>query len=384
MTTESAQAIRSVVADVYRVPTATAGRERPESDGTIAWDKTEVLLVRISAGGETGLGYSYTSAAALTVVRDVLWHVIAGADPLDTERLFWRMAEAVRNVGWPGVSASAIAAVDIALHDLKARLMGVPLTQLLGGAHDSVTAYGSGGFTDYTDDELTGQLGGWASDGLTAVKMKIGSDPADDLRRVAVARAAIGADVDLFVDANGAYGRKQALAFAERFLESGVSWFEEPVSSDDREGLRLLRDRVPAPIRVAAGEYGYTPADFRDLLTGGCVDVLQADATRCGISGFAVAASLADAWGVPLSAHTTPALHASVGAAFRSVINVEYFHDHVRIESMFFDGVPALRGGELVPDRTASGHGLTLREADAEHYRIDGFSAADDTAGRPR
>lgn len=374
MRSDADAAIRSVAVDAFQVPTATGARQRPESDGTITWSSTGLIVVRVSAGDETGLGYAHAPAAALGIVRDLLCPAIAGMDVRDTERLFWAMARAVRNAGWPGVSASAISAVDIAVHDLAARLAGVPLVQYLGGAHDSVPAYGSGGFTDYTDAELTDQLGSWAEHGLRAVKLKVGSHPEDDLRRVALAREAVGGGVELFVDANGAYERKQALGLAERFADLGVTWFEEPVSSDDRAGLRLLRDRMPAPIRVAAGEYAYTPSAFRDLLVGGCVDVLQADATRCGITGFRAAAALARAFGVPLSAHTAPALHASVGAAFDGVINVEYFHDHARIAGAFFDGVPALRNGDLVPDRSVPGHGLTLREADAAPYRVDAVS----------
>lgn len=375
MPADGRERVRSLHADAYTVPTATEDRERPESDGTIRWDSTGVLVVTVEAGGVTGLGYAYTAPASLRIVQDVLWAVIEGADPFDTERLYWEMAAATRNIGWPGVSAGAIAAVDIALHDLKARLSGMSLTQLLGGAHEGVAAYGSGGFTDYTDEELTTQLGSWASRGFRAVKMKVGSYPDDDLRRVALARDAIGPEVELFVDANGAYERKQALRLADSFAEQGVTWFEEPVSSQDRHGLRLLRDRMPAPIRVAAGEYGYTPADFRDLLSDGCVDVLQADATRCGITGFGIAASLATAWNVPLSAHTAPALHASVAAAHRPAINVEYFHDHARIEAQFFDGLPAVRDGRLVPDRSAPGHGLTLRAPDLDVHRVQSFGA---------
>ncbi|MGN6425505.1 MAG: enolase C-terminal domain-like protein [Leifsonia sp.] len=367
--------IHSIQAAAYRVPTATGGRERAESDGTIAWDATGVLVVRLTAGSTTGLGYAYTSPAALGIVRELLWDRVRGADPLDTARSFWAMARATRNAGWPGVCASAIAAVDIAVHDLAARLLDVPLVKLLGGAHETIAAYGSGGFTDYTDDELTAQLGAWAEQGLRSVKLKVGSHPRDDLRRVQLARAAVGDDVELFVDANGAYDRKTALDLAEQFVIDGVTWFEEPVSSQDRDGLRLLRDRVPAPIRVAAGEYAYTPADFRDLLVGGCVDVLQADATRCGITGFGIAAGLARAFGVPLSAHTAPALHASVAAAHDEAVNVEYFHDHQRIEGMFFDGVPPVVDGELVPDPAAPGHGLHFREAAAAAYRVDTFAA---------
>ncbi|MFE4467766.1 enolase C-terminal domain-like protein [Leifsonia sp. NPDC056824] len=370
--------VRAIRADAFVVPTATEDRKRPESDGTIRWENSSILVVTLETDGATGLGYAYTAPASLRIVQDMLWAVVENADPFDTERLYWEMAQAVRNVGWAGVSAGAIAAVDIALHDLKARLCGMSLTQLLGGAHESVAAYGSGGFTDYTDDELTDQLGSWAAQGFRSVKMKVGSDPADDPRRVALAREVIGPAVELFVDANGAYERKQALRLAELFTDAGVTWFEEPVSSQDRNGLRLLRDRMPAPIRVAAGEYAYTPADFRDLLVDGCVDVLQADATRCGITGFGIAASLASAFGVPLSAHTSPALHASVAAAHRPAINVEYFHDHARLEAQFFDGLPAVRDGRLLPDRSAPGHGLTLRDPDIEAHRVQSFAAQSD------
>src|SRR5581483_3886374 len=120
------------------------------------------------------------------------------------------------------------------------------------------------------------------------VKMKIGRDPANDPRRVAEAREAIGPDTQLFVDANGAYSRKEALALAHLFArDAGVTWFEEPVSSDDLEGLHLMREHAPAGMEIAAGEYGYDLWYFRRMLEAEAVDVLQADATRCaGITGF--------------------------------------------------------------------------------------------------
>ncbi len=353
----------------YTVPTRTSGVERPEADGTVQWDKTSLVVVQLTAGSRTGLGYAYASPAALEVIRDVLVPIVLGTNPFDATQSFWRMARAVRNLGWPGVCAGAISAVDSAVHDLKARLLDISLTQLLGGARTSVTAYGSGGFTNYSIAELQEQLAGWAAEGLSAVKMKIGTDPEADLARVAAARSAVGDAVELFVDANGAYDRKQALRFAEQFAEHGVTWFEEPVSSDDLSGLRLIRDRAPAVVRIAAGEYGYTPSYFHEMLAAGAVDVIQADATRCGgPTGFLLAAAQATGAHVPASSHTAPALHASLDAALPTVVNAEYFHDHVVIEGTFFDGLPALVNGELVPDRGMPGHGLTLKGADAHPY----------------
>jgi L-alanine-DL-glutamate epimerase-like enolase superfamily enzyme len=202
------------------------------------------------------------------------------------------------------------------------------------------------------------------------VKMKVGSDPAAELDRVRAARAAIGDSVELFVDANGAYSRKQALRFAELFRECDVSWFEEPVSSDDLEGLRLLRDRAPAGMDIAAGEYGYHAPYFRRMLAAGAVDILQADATRCaGVTGFLKAAALAEAHGIPLSAHTAPSLHAHVCCALPHAVHVEFFHDHVRLENLLFEGVLQPQAGCLRPDLGSPGIGLEFKSAGVRAYR---------------
>jgi len=364
--------IDAIALSAYQVATTTDGLEQEESDGTARWSSTGVLVVELTAGGETGLGYAYTSRAALAIAHDQLAPLLLGADPLRTGRHFWAMAEAVRNLGWNGVCAGAISAMDVALADLSARLLGIPLCTFVGGARDRVMAYGSGGFTSYTDDQLERQLGGWAAGGLRAVKMKVGRDPSADPARVARARRAIGDQVELFVDANGAYSRAQALGMAEAFAESGVSWFEEPVSSDDLEGLRLLCERAPAAMQIATGEYGCTPAAFHRLIAAGAVDTLQADATRCGgVTGFVSAHVQAQAAAIPLSAHTAPALHASIASGLRDVVHVEYFHDHAIIESQFFEGVPALTDGDLVPDPDRPGHGLTLKRQDAERCLVE-------------
>jgi L-alanine-DL-glutamate epimerase-like enolase superfamily enzyme len=283
------------------------------------------------------------------------------------------MIGAVRNIGRLGLASAAISAVDIALWDLKARILDLPLVALLGAAREAVPLYGSGGFTSYSVARLEKQLGGWASEGLPAVKMKIGRNPDADRDRVRAARRAIGSRTSLFVDANGAYTRKQALRQADALAAEDVAWFEEPVPSDDLEGLRLIRDRAPAAMDIAAGEYGYTPDYFRRMLAAGSVDILQADATRCGgITGFLRAAALADAWHLPLSAHTAPSAHAHVCCAAPRMINLEYFYDHVRIEHLLFDGVLRPNGGMLRPDRTRPGLGLALKRADADRFLVRG------------
>ena len=352
--------IEDVAVRILRIPT-----DAPEADGTISWDHTTMVLVEISAGGRRGIGYTYGSSAVATVVERQLTGVLRGRDAFDIPALWIAMVGAVRNAGWRGVCANAISAVDIALWDLKAKLLDVALFKLLGAARTSVPIYGSGGFTSYSNQRLQDQLGGWVhEDGCRWVKMKIGSEPAQDPERVRAAQKAIG-DATLFVDANGAFDRKQALAFAQDFPEIG--WFEEPVSSDDLAGLRLMRDRAPVGMEIAAGEYGYDHFYFRRMLEAGAVDVLQADATRCGgITGFLKAAALADGFSIPLSAHTAPAAHLHVCCAAPRLRHLEWFHDHVRIERTIFDGAPAAHDGVISPDPQRPGLGLEFKRADAE------------------
>jgi L-alanine-DL-glutamate epimerase-like enolase superfamily enzyme len=348
----------------FTVPT-----EQPESDGTLEWDSTTLVVVELDGGGSRGFGYTYAHVAAAEIVRDRLRDCVVGRDAMDVPAAWHAMCADVRNIGLTGAAAAAISAVDVALWDLKARLLDLPLVALLGGTRESLPIYGSGGFTSYSRKHLAEQLAGWVDEGIRAVKMKVGRRPDEDLARVAVAREAIGADAHLFVDANGAYARKQALAFAEAADEYGVTWFEEPVTSDDLAGLRLLRDRAPARIEIAAGEYAYTASSFRRLLEAGTVDVIQPDATRClGISGFLQAATLAAAHGLDISAHTAPSLHVHVCCALPNVRHAEWFHDHVRIEHMLFDGAGVHEQGLLRADRDRPGLGLELKRADAARY----------------
>ena len=359
--------IAAVRAHAYKIPT-----DSPEADGTFEWTSTTLVVVEIEADGCTGLGYTYTDASATVLIRDtlaeVLVHEHAGCLAALTQCL-WRR---VRNIGRSGLCANAISALDFALWDLNAKLLDVPLVRLLGGPlRERVPIYGSGGFTSYDDTKLRDQLAHWVyADGCTAVKMKIGTDPAHDPRRVEAARAAIG-DAALFVDANGALTVNGALQCAERFVDQGVVWFEEPVSSDDLAVMRRVRDAAPAAMDIAAGEYAYTCDDFRRMLEAQAVDVLQADATRCGgVTGFMQAAQLCEAWHLPLSAHCAPALHRHLAAAAPRLRHVEWFHDHVRIESMLFDGAPKADHGTIAPDLSRPGCGLEFKRADAQRYAL--------------
>ena len=330
-----------------------------------------MVVVHVHAGGHSGLGYTYVDASAGALIRGALNEVLEGRDSFDIPGAWQAMQRAVRNNGRGGIAACAISAVDVALWDLKARQLNRPLAQLLGQARTRVPIYGSGGFTTYSDAELREQLSGWVErDGCRWVKMKIGSEPQRDPQRALVAKRAIG-DRELFVDANGAFSVRQALWFIDAAAEADIRWFEEPVTSDDINGLRLLRTRLPETTDVAAGEYTYTLDDARRLLEPEAIDVLQADATRCGgITGFLQVSTLCEAHHLDLSGHCAPSLHCSVACAAPRLRHLEWFHDHVRIEHMLLDGAPQPQDGTIQPDLGRPGHGLEFKSKDAERYTV--------------
>ena len=358
MATAVGARVEQVSVSAYEIPT-----DAPESDGTLEWDSTTIVVVEVTAADVTGLGYTYGPKAVATLIDEKLTPLLKDPDP---EAFAAEAGRQLRNAGRPGIGAMAMAAVDLALWDLKARLEDRSLVDVLGSAHDAVPLYGSGGFTSYSDERLAEQLGAWVAEGFPRVKMKIGREPERDATRINAAREAIG-DAELFVDANGAYDRKQALDWADRLTSWKVSWFEEPVSSADFEGLRAVRERTPYDI--AAGEYVYVLADARNLLEARAVDCLQADVTRCcGITGFLEVAALAREHGLEVSGHCAPQISAHACAGIPNLRHLEWFHDHVRVESMLFDGVLEPEHGELRPDPSRPGHGLELKRADAERY----------------
>ncbi len=358
--------IERLMVNAYVIPTDT-----PESDGTLQWKQTTLVLVELTAGGRQGIGYTYADLSTALFIKQNLVEIVVGRDPMQIADCWAAMLRSIRNLGRAGVASMAMAAVDHALWDLKARLLNLPLVTLLGPVRMAVPIYGSGGFTSYSVDRLQEQLSGWAAQGIPRVKMKVGRQPEQDVQRVKAARRAIGDRTELFVDANGAYDRKLAMKLAEGFADSGVVWLEEPVSSDDVDGLRFLRDRVPAPIQVAAGEYGYDLFYFRRLLDEQAVDVLQADASRCaGITGFLKVAALCESQPIGLSAHCAPSLHVHPACAAMPLRHIEYFHDHVRIEQILFDGALSPIEGTLRPDLTRPGLGLEFKRQDASRYEV--------------
>ena len=358
--------IEAIQVAAYTVPT-----DSPESDGTLCWEATTLVLVQAQSSGAVGLGYTYADTGTARMIHDRLAPALIGADAMDIPRAWEKMVALLRNLGCTGPGAMAVSAVDNALWDLKAKLCALPLVRLLGAVRDALPIYGSGGFTSYDEAQLQRQLAGWVEQGIARVKMKVGRDPARDFQRVRAAREAIGPGPELYVDANSAYSRKQALDCMQRFAgEYGVCWMEQPLVPEDRAGMRWLRERGPGGMEVADGEYGYRTSDFREMLEAGAVDVLMADATRCcGISGLLKVGALCEAWQIPLSLHCAPLQHLHAGCALAAVRHGEYFHDHVRIERLFFEGMQEPRAGALAPNLSLPGIGVAFRPEAAEPFR---------------
>lgn len=360
--------ISSVRAEAYTVPT-----DQPEADGTLTWDRTTAVVAEVGADDEVGIGWTYGPAACVDIIGSLLAPAALGLAPEDGPIIYRRLLLASRNATRPGLVTLAISAVDNAVWDLRARVLGIPIADLLGRARSSAPIYGSGGFTTYDAQQLQGQIEGWGQSGIEQVKIKIGeswgSDVARDLRRVDLALASLPDGGSLFVDANGAYGLKQAVRIGHDLQERGVTWFEEPVSSDDHRGLRYLRDHLPR-LDVTAGEYGFDLDYFAQLLRDDCVDCVQIDVTRCGgITAWQRIAALAAAHHLEVSAHCAPLQHLGVACSTANYRHGEYFHDHQRIERLLFEEVPEPRQGTLTP-LPGPGHGLTLNRPRLEEFRV--------------
>jgi L-alanine-DL-glutamate epimerase-like enolase superfamily enzyme len=363
--TEAEPVVERVTTAVYSFPAPA-----PEADGTLEWRATTAVTVQLDAGGCQGLGWTYSSPAAAEIVRTHLMGAVQDRNAVDIAAGWQAMHRAGRNLGTRGLYLQAMSAVDMAWWDLKARLLDVPLTWLLGRSRDSVPIYGSGGFTTLSERELAEQVQWWQSVGCTAMKIKIGeswgTNVQRDLQRVAQLRRLGGERAELMVDANGGYTVGQALRVGAELDELGVGWFEEPVSSDDVVGLGHLRDRLRCD--VTAGEYIAELYDAQALVP--VVDCLQLDATRCGgYTGFLRASALAQSANLQVSAHCAPALHTPVAASVPNLRHVEWFVDHARLEPLLVDGVPRAEHGALHWSEDGPGHGMRLRSS-ADQYRV--------------
>ena len=276
-----------------------------------------MVVVHAEAGGRTGLGYTYSDATNAALVTDLLAPLAEGRDAFDIPAALLAMQRHVRNLGRDGLAATAISAVDVALWDLKAKLLDLPLAKLLGHGSRRRAGLRQRRLHQLRRRKLAGAARGMGRTG----GLPLGEDEGRHATPPAIRRVLRQPAPPLAMRAcssmpTAPIPASRRLPLRSACARHGVVWFEEPVSSDDLAGLRLLRDRVPAPIEIAAGEYAYDLDSVRRTLEAGAVDVQQADASRCcGISGFLAAGALCDAHHIDLSGHCAPSLHVHAACA---------------------------------------------------------------------
>lgn len=293
--------------------------------------------------GVIGLGMAPGLRAIREVIHENLSPILVGQDPFMIEKLWQDMFWRVRGFGRKGLAFQAIAAIDIALWDLKGKVLNQPIYRLLGPAHESVPIYGSGGWTNYSEAELVAEQTAYVERGIPRVKMKVaknfGQSEREDIERLAAVRDAVGDDVEIYVDANNGYKAKQAIKMSQIFEQFDVAWFEEPVLADDIPGLAQVSQATTIP--VATGEHEYTKYGFRDLLVAGAVDIVQPDVHRVtGITEWMKVAAMADAFNLPVAPHAVSLVHLHCAMATPNLKVVEVLGAEEQSNGVWWTEVP--------------------------------------------
>jgi L-alanine-DL-glutamate epimerase-like enolase superfamily enzyme len=331
------------------------GRQKPMTEVVFLFAEITTEL------GHSGIGFSYSKRAGgpaqYAHAKEVAAGLI-GEDPNDIAKIYTKLLWAGASVGRSGVATQALAAVDIALYDLKAKRAGLPLAKFLGSYRDSVRTYNtSGGFLNATLDEVKARATQSIEEGIGGIKIKVGlPDSKEDLRRVAGIREHIGWDVPLMVDANQQWDRATALRMGRRLEEFDLVWIEEPLDAYDFEGHAHLAQVLDTPI--ATGEMLASVAEHKGLIAANGCDIIQPDAPRVGgITQFLRLAALADERGLGLAPHFAMEIHLHLAAAYPREPWVEHFD---WLDPLFNERLETKDGRMIVPDRP--GLGVTLSE----------------------
>ena len=352
---------------------------RPIQDATIpppgpnAGGRSQLFVHIYTDEGFEGLGIGQASPGVRQVIEADLKGLLIGQDPFNIEKLWNDMFWRVRGYGRKGVAFCALSAVDIGLWDLKAKALGLPLYKLLGPFTDSVPIYGSGGWTNLTQEELVAEMAGYVEQGIKRVKMKVGKDfgksEREDLQRLAAVRKTLGDDVAIYVDANNGYYSKQAIYMAKEFEQFQVGWFEEPVLADDIGGLAEIKHATSIPI--ATGEHEYTKHGFRELIAGGGVDIVQPDVGRVGgVTEWMKVAHMAHAFNLPVAPHAVQLVHLHLACATPNLKVVEYMNTSLEGDRVWYTEFPQPSGGMWSPFPDKPGLGLELDPYAVERWAV--------------
>ena len=352
---------------------------KPVQDATIpppgpgAGGRGQLFVHIYTDEGYEGLGICQAAPGTRQVIETALKDVLIGQDPFAIEKLWNDMFWRVRGYGRKGVALCALSGVDIGLWDLKAKALGLPLYRLLGPYAESVPIYGSGGWTNFSQDELVAEMTDYVEQGIKRVKMKVGKDfgrsEREDIQRLAAVRKAVGDDVAIYVDANNGYYAKQAIYMAREFEQFQVGWFEEPVLADDIQGLAEIRRAINIP--VATGEHEYTKYGFKELIAGGGADIVQPDVSRVGgVTEWMKVAHMAHASNLPVAPHAVQLVHLHLTCATPNLKVVEYMNMALETDRLWYTEFPQQRDGMWAPFPDRPGLGLELDPYAVEKWAV--------------
>lgn len=338
------------------------------ADATRAVDKIGMLVVRVTTDqGLEGIGVTYNETggeATKVLIEKVMAPELIGRDPLANEVIWNEMAQYLRGVGRKGLMFCALSAIDIALWDLKGKIVNLPLYRLWGGTETHIPVYGSGGWTSYTDEELVEEVKRMVGMGYSTIKFKVGygggKKPLRDVQRVQKVRDAIGPDIGILLDANNCWDAATAVQFANRVKDCNIDLLEEPVFADDIYGLQEYKRKTDIPL--GTGEHEYTKYGARDLLTMQAVDVLQIDGTRTGgFTELLKIGALAQAWNKKFAPHAMENIHHHIMSAMPNAYMLEHLLLFEDITSKVYASAPLPVNGYMdIPDLPGLGLSLNM------------------------
>jgi L-alanine-DL-glutamate epimerase-like enolase superfamily enzyme len=322
----------------------------------------------VAEDGTRGTGFAFVmdfggGSAVKRLLDEVMIPRVVGRSLYDGKRIWSELSGITHRMG-RGLTSFAIAAIDIAIWDARARHHGHSLAAELGQVYDAVPAYGSGKASPHLPvDELVQLAEQYVESGLTAVKLRVGLDPASDPTRVGAVRAALGDNVRLMCDANERLDLPSALALGHRLSEHDIFWFEEPVDADNVAAYARLSEALPMPI--AGGEHLCSATEFVRYVDAKAIDILQPNATMVrGITEIMQIGDLAAAHGLGFAPHFVTELHVHVAAALPNATYLEYFPF---LDEYIEEGLQLSGGTVLVPERP--GHGIDFTEHTWETFR---------------
>lgn len=336
------------------------------TDATRKVEMVGYVVVRVTTDqGLEGIGLTYHEVGGEATRELILRNMapkLIGRDPLETEAIWQEFFHYLRGVGRKGLMYGALSAVDIALWDLKGKIVDLPLYRLLGGNRTKIPVYASGGWTSFSDDQLVDEMKGMVAQGYKAVKFKVGveggTNPRRDVERVRKVREALGPTIDILVDANNCFDAATGVQLANRIREYDIFLFEEPVFADDIPGLAKFKRGTDIPL--GTGEHEYTKFGVRDLLLHDAVDIVQVDGARVGgYTEMLKAAALTQAWNVKFAPHAMENIHLNLAGAVPNTLFLERLIMFEEITARTFRNAPVPVDGFMeIPD--LPGLGLEL------------------------